>query len=57
MERQNSGIAHLFIFKEKYGNGGGEHVSIVKGKKKVELDYLEKTNKTGGQFKREKVYR
>lgn len=47
----------MFIFKEKYGNGGGEHVSVVKGKKKVELDYLEKTNKTGGQFKREKVYR
>lgn len=33
------------------------NMSLVKGKKKVELDYLEKTNKTGGQFKREKVYR
>lgn len=48
---------HLFIFKDKYGNGGGEHVSMVKGKKKVELDYLEKTKQTGGQFKRGKVYR
>lgn len=44
----------LFL-KTNNGNGGGEHVSSVKDKKKVELDYLEKTKKTGGQFKRGKV--